>query len=152
MCLTTSLRAEFHTTWQGEPAARSPLHPHRQPSPASSHRLPDARRGRQGKARGMAGDGATYGRCITSQAERSCSSRHPPCPRGEFSLPWTPSPNRPPIGCRQFLEIRAFAPRTATKGAFALPSIPSSRGVPAPCHPCRSAELGSLPRYGIMIK
>lgn len=137
MCLTTSLRAEFHTTWQGEPAARSPLHPHRQPSPASSQRLPDACRSRQGKAQGMARDGATYGRCITSQTERSSSPdtpmtkrrlRSPLDPIDQPSADWMP-PLHGDQGCRALNH---------DEGAFALPSIPSSRGVPAPCNPASS--------------
>ena len=42
--------------------------------------------------------GATYGRCMTSQAERS-SSPDTPMMKGAFALPSTPSPNPLQIGC-----------------------------------------------------
>lgn len=42
--------------------------------------------------------GATCGRCITSQAERS-SSPDTPMMKGAFALPSTPSPNPMRIGC-----------------------------------------------------
>lgn len=41
---------------------------------------------------------ATYGRCITSQAERS-SSPDTPMMKGAFALPSTPSPNPMRVGC-----------------------------------------------------
>ena len=53
--------------------------------------------------------GATYGRCITSQEELS-SSPDTPMTKGRLRSPLDPIDHRPPVGCRQFLEIRAFAP------------------------------------------
>lgn len=99
----------------------------------------------------MAGDGATYGRCITSQAERSCSPdtpmtkrrlRSPLDPIDQPSAGWMP-PILGDQGCRALNQ---------DAGAFALPLNPSCRGVLAPCDPWLSDELGSYSRCGIMIK
>ncbi len=44
--------------------------------------------------------GATYGRCITSQAEHS-SSPDTPMTKGRLRSPLDPIDHRPPVGCRQ---------------------------------------------------
>lgn len=84
----------------------------------------------------MAGDGATYGRCITSQAERS-SSPDTPMTKGRLRSPLDPI-DQPSAGwIPPILGDQGFRALNHDEGAFALPSIPSSRGQPAPCDPMR---------------
>ncbi len=113
--------------WQGAPAARAPLHPHRQTGLSTLHpfaQMPALLA--VATVQEIIEAGATYGRCITSQAERS-SSPDTPMMKRAFALPSTPSPNPLWIGC-----VPSYSPDGSRAGAcLPLATQPFPRGQPS---------------------
>lgn len=92
----------------------------------------------------MAGDGATYGRCITSQGERS-SSPDTPMTKGRLRSPLDPIAQPSAGWMPPILGDQSCRALNHDEGAFALPSIPSSRGGACPLLPLHKCGAWQLP-------
>jgi hypothetical protein len=122
--------------WQGAPAARAPLHPLRQTGLSESpSACPDACDAGRATLAEIVEAGATNGRCITSQAERS-SSPDTPMTEGRLRSPLDPIAQPSAGWMPPILGDQSFRALNHDKGSIRAPFDPIEHGQACPLHPC----------------